>query len=192
MSRSRARTGDYRNDAGAAELIRFIATTQQGDGFRKRSIPSFGLPSASTSPASGRGNARSRQARFKRPISAMRPHSGSSRLPGWFRADGSISRRGFARSVVIPGLAGKCAHARSRDAAWPVNITRVGRDTRIGVRCELPRGYMALASHSGSCEHGCGDQCSRQKFKLSDSGSPSIEKPTAFGFSIEMEQRSTG
>src|SRR5258708_39626080 len=26
---------------------------------------------------------------------------------------------------------------------------------------------MARVSHSGSCEHGCGDQCSRRKFKLS-------------------------
>src|ERR1700694_2724689 len=54
----------------------------------------------------------------------------------------------------------------------PVNITRAGRGTRIGVLCEVPRGYMAPASHSGSCEHGCGDQCSRQKFKLSHLISP--------------------
>ena len=52
------------------------------------------------------------------------------------------------------------------------NITRAGRVTRIGVSCEVPRGYVALASHSRSCEHGCGDQCSRQKFKLSHSISP--------------------
>ena len=47
-----------------------------------------------------------------------------------------------------------------------------GRDTRIGVQREVPRGYMALASHSGSCKHGCGDQCSRQKFELGHSISP--------------------
>src|SRR5260370_22420878 len=52
------------------------------------------------------------------------------------------------------------------------NITRAGRVTRIGVSCEVPRGYVALASHSRSCEHSCGDQCSRQKFKLSHSISP--------------------
>jgi hypothetical protein len=47
-----------------------------------------------------------------------------------------------------------------------------GRDTRIGVQREVPRGYMALASHRGSCKHGCGDQCSRQKFELGHSISP--------------------
>ena len=31
---------------------------------------------------------------------------------------------------------------------------------------------MARASHSGSCERGCGDQCSRQKFKFSHLISP--------------------
>jgi hypothetical protein len=31
---------------------------------------------------------------------------------------------------------------------------------------------MALASHSGSCEHGCNDPCSRQKFKLGHSAFP--------------------
>jgi hypothetical protein len=42
-----------------------------------------------------------------------------------------------------------------------------GESARIGVRCEMPRGYMARASHSGSCEHDSGDQCSRQKFGFS-------------------------
>jgi len=50
--------------------------------------------------------------------------------------------------------------------------TRVGRGTRIGAFGETPRGYMALASHGGSCEHGCCNQCSRQNFKLSNSVSP--------------------
>jgi len=36
----------------------------------------------------------------------------------------------------------------------------------------VPQSYMALASHGGSCERGRGDQCSRQKFKLSHSISP--------------------
>jgi hypothetical protein len=31
---------------------------------------------------------------------------------------------------------------------------------------------MPLASHSGSCEHGCNDPCSRQKFKLGHSAFP--------------------
>ena len=48
----------------------------------------------------------------------------------------------------------------------------VGRDTRIGVQHEVPRGHMALASHSGSCKHGCGDQCRRQKVGLGHSSSP--------------------
>jgi hypothetical protein len=50
------------------------------------------------------------------------------------------------------------------------NITRA----RIGILCAVLRSYMVLASHSGSCEHGCGDQCSRQKFKLSHSVFPLI------------------
>ena len=82
-------------------------------------------------------------------------------------ADGSINRRGFARRTVIPGLGGKCAHGRSRLAETPVNIALAG--SRIGA---VPQSYMALASHSGSCERGCGDQCSRQKFKLSHLISP--------------------
>ena len=84
-------------------------------------------------------------------------------------ADGSVSLRGFAGGTVIPGLCGKCAHGRSRIADTPVNITCAGRGSRIGV---VPQGYMALASHSGSCERGCGDQCSRQKFNFSRIISP--------------------
>jgi hypothetical protein len=76
-------------------------------------------------------------------------------------AEGSIARRGFARGAVVPGLGGKCADARSKAAEMPVNNL-----------CWVPRGYLALASHSGSCEHGCGDQCSRQKFKLGHLISP--------------------
>ena len=82
-------------------------------------------------------------------------------------ADGSINRRGFARRTVIPGLGGKCAHGRSRLAETPVNIALAG--SRIGA---VLQGYMAFASHSGSCEHGCGDKCSRQKFKISHLVSP--------------------
>jgi hypothetical protein len=48
---------------------------------------------------------------------------------------------------------------------------------RIGVLCAVPRGYMARASHSGSCEHVYGDQCGRQKFK-------------SFNFSIAYEKSS--
>jgi hypothetical protein len=60
------------------------------------------------------------------------------------------------------------------------NMTRTGRGTRIAVLCEVPRGYIALASHGGRCEHGCGDQCNRQKFKLRHSISP---------FDIKSQQR---
>jgi hypothetical protein len=39
---------------------------------------------------------------------------------------------------------------------------------------------VGLASHSGSCEQGCADQRSRQKFKFSHSISPlDLKKPTA-------------
>jgi len=87
--------------------------------------------------------------------------------------DRSITRHGFARRSVIPGLRGKCAHGRSPIADTPVIITCVitcvGRDSRFGV---VPQGYMALASHSGSCERGCRDHCNRQKLKLGHSISP--------------------
>src|SRR6266436_7392024 len=53
-----------------------------------------------------------------------------------------------------------------------LNITGGGGGARIGAPCAVPRGYMARAGHSGSCERGCGDQCSRQKFKLSHLISP--------------------
>jgi hypothetical protein len=84
-------------------------------------------------------------------------------------ADGSITLSGFARRAVIPGLRGKCTHGRSRIAETPVGITRAGRGRRMGV---VPQGYMVLASHRGSCERGCGEQCSRQKFKPGHSISP--------------------
>jgi hypothetical protein len=79
--------------------------------------------------------------------------------------------RGFARRLN-PGRCGKCAHGRSRMAATLVSRTRAGRGTRIGVHREVPRVCLALASHSGSCKHGCGDQCSRQKLNFSHSSSP--------------------
>jgi hypothetical protein len=87
-------------------------------------------------------------------------------------ADGSINRRGFAGRTVIPGLCGECAHGRSRSAKTPVSITRVGRGTRAGLLGGARRGYPALTGHSGSCEGGCGDQRSRQKFKFGHSISP--------------------
>src|SRR6266403_5277403 len=34
---------------------------------------------------------------------------------------------------------------------------------------------MAISSHSGSCDHGCGDQCCRQQFQLSHSSSPFVK-----------------
>jgi hypothetical protein len=95
-------------------------------------------------------------------------------------ADGSITRRGFARGAVIPGLGGECAHARSKVAKMPVNNL-----------CGVPRGYVALASHSGSCEQGCGDQCSRQKFKLGHLISPLDMRANNVWLLYEMEQRPT-
>ena len=97
--------------------------------------------------------------------------------------------RGFARRLN-PGRCGKCAHGRSRMAETLVCRTRAGRGTRIGVQREVPRVYLALASHSGSCKHGCGDQCSRQKFNLNHSISPLNTKsqqqlaPQGCGFSF--------
>jgi hypothetical protein len=90
---------------------------------------------------------------------------------------GSIAR-GLARHVaIVPGLGCKCPDARSRDAATPVDVTRVRRDAGISVcrrvmarRCMVFG--MVFASHSGSCEHRCSDQPSRQKFKPGHSISP--------------------
>jgi hypothetical protein len=96
-------------------------------------------------------------------------------------ADGSVSRHGFARRAVIPGLSGKCAHGRSRNAGAPVNITSDGRGIRIGLLCDVPRGYATLPSHGGSCDHGCGDQRSRQN--LSHSISPLDMKANGVGSS---------
>jgi hypothetical protein len=70
-------------------------------------------------------------------------------------------------SSSVQGRRSNCTDARRSNADTAVNITGDGGSARIGVLCEMSRGYMARASHSGSCEHGCGDQCSRQKFKLS-------------------------
>jgi len=89
-----------------------------------------------------------------------------------------IARRGLAGHVAVaPGLRCKCPDARSRDAATPVDVTRVRRDAGISVcrrvvarRCMVFG--MVFASHSGSCEHRCSDQPSRQKFKPGHSISP--------------------
>ena len=83
------------------------------------------------------------------------------------RRDGSINRRGFAGRTVIPRLGGECADGRSRSAD-----TRAGRGSRAGLLGGAPRGYPALAGQSGSCEGGCGDQRSRQKFQSGHSISP--------------------
>jgi hypothetical protein len=64
-----------------------------------------------------------------------------------------------------------------------VRKTRAGRGTRIGLQRELPRVYLVLASHGGSCKHSRGDQCSRQKFNLGHSiFSIEYEKPTALAW----------
>jgi hypothetical protein len=83
---------------------------------------------------------------------------------------GSKPRLRLAGGVVGPGRCSKCADARRRTANVAVNVTRGGRGG--GICCEMP-GHMALASHGGSCEHGCSDQSSREKSKFGHSISPS-------------------
>src|ERR1700746_529378 len=85
------------------------------------------------------------------------------------KADGSVSRRGLAGRAVVPGLGRRMANARSTNAGSSVDI---GSGARIGTHRDMSLGYMALASHGGSCEHGCGDHCSRNKFTLGHSISP--------------------
>jgi hypothetical protein len=77
-------------------------------------------------------------------------------------------KRVIADVAIFPvrGRRRKCADARRSNADRAVMMGG-GGSARIGVLCEMQRGYMAGASHSGLCEHGCGDQCSRQKPKLS-------------------------
>jgi len=129
---------------------------------------------------------------FERVTLAFSPDRYRSGFVAWpqrtarpvYDAEGSTNRRGFARGTFTPGRCGKCAHGRSRMAETPVDITRAGRGTRKGIQCEVPRGYFALASHSGSCKCGYSDQCSRQKFKLGHSISPlDMKKPIALGSS---------
>jgi hypothetical protein len=83
----------------------------------------------------------------------------------------SAYKRVIADVAIFPvrGRWRKCADARRSNADRAVDMYMMGGggSARIGVRCEMPRGYMVRASHSGSCEHGCGDQCSRQKFGFS-------------------------
>jgi hypothetical protein len=94
-------------------------------------------------------------------------------------AGGSISRRRFARGVVIPGLCGKCAHARSRGAGTPCSVRRTVRSAGIGVfgadivaLRNLPRARMVLPGHRRRCQHRCSNQPSRQKFGFGHSVSP--------------------
>jgi hypothetical protein len=82
---------------------------------------------------------------------------------------GAITVAAMTVTRSTPEVAAGLIAAKIIDLA---NITCAGRGTRIGVHCAVPRGYRALVSQSGSCEHGCGDQCSRQKLELSHSISP--------------------
>jgi hypothetical protein len=106
----------------------------------------------------------------------------------------SIDRPGFARgSSVGPRLRGKRADGRSRNAAPCIDIIRrvigvVGRSGDTGL---VPRVYVALASHGGSCECGGGDQRSRQKCNWTHLISPSIRKANGVGSCLQMERRST-
>lgn len=61
-------------------------------------------------------------------------------------------------------------------AGAPVIMTRADRGISVGVLCEVPGAHMMFASQSGSCEHGCGDQCRREKSRLAHSISPSNTK----------------
>jgi hypothetical protein len=46
------------------------------------------------------------------------------------------------------------------------NILRSWRGTRIGAYCLVPRVYMTLTCHGGSCKHCRGNQCRRSEFQL--------------------------
>ena len=82
-------------------------------------------------------------------------------MPG---ADLLVSRAGLAGGIH-PRLRGKRAHARSPNA---VSVLRRG----VGSLSGVPRGYMALASHSRGCEHRSSDQSRGQELELSHRVSP--------------------
>jgi hypothetical protein len=93
---------------------------------------------------------------------------GGDRSDAFLCAAFSAYKRVIADVAIFPvrGRRRKCADAR-RSNADRAAMMGGGGSARIGVLCEMPRGYMAVASHSGRYEHGSGDQCSRQKLKLS-------------------------
>jgi hypothetical protein len=70
-------------------------------------------------------------------------------------------------SSRVGGRRSKRADARRSNADRAAKIMGRGGNACIGVHREMPRGYAASASHGGSCEHGCGDERSRQKCGLS-------------------------
>jgi hypothetical protein len=75
-----------------------------------------------------------------------------------------VSRGGLA-GWIYPRLSGKGTHARSPNAG---SVWRGG----LGTLSNVTRPYMALASHSGKCEHPCSDQCCGQEFERSHRISP--------------------
>jgi hypothetical protein len=102
----------------------------------------------------------------------------------------SATQTAGAAAIAVTGnnteAAAKVIAAKTITSA---NMTRAGRGTRIAVLCEVPRGYTALASHGGRCQHGCGDQCNRQKSELRHSILHLISKANSVGSSMQMVKR---
>jgi len=103
-----------------------------------------------------------------------------SRTDPFLCAAFSAYKRVITDVAIFPvrGRCRKCADAWRWNADTAVHITGGGGSARIGAPCAVPRGSMARASHSGSCQRGSGDQCSRQKFKLGHLISPFHMKAT--------------
>lgn len=72
----------------------------------------------------------------------------------------------MAPHITAPVLAG------SAGAVVVTAIAVTWSISEAAAKVIVLRSYMVLASHSGSCEHGCGDQCSRQTFKVCHSVFP--------------------
>jgi hypothetical protein len=108
-----------------------------------------------------------------------------SRIDTFFRTAFSAYTRVIAdvASVPVRGRRSKHADVRRSNANWAINIMGCGGNARIGVVYGIPRGYMARASRSGSCEHGYSDQRSQQKFGFSHFLSP-CSKPVTPGYLI--------
>jgi hypothetical protein len=80
------------------------------------------------------------------------------------RAAFSANKRVIA-DVAIFAVRGRrqCSDARRRKGEMAFSMTGGRSGSRIGFPCDVPLGYVVLASHGRRCEHGSNDQSRRQE-----------------------------